>query len=137
MFSTKKRRQEEADYQAWLARHQLIDDPALRQQIIAAVDRALIEAMPGQVQDEGLRGDGFRHIYARWSWRQDGDTLVQKSVCPDGTDYEVAVDTDTPFEGPSLSATSRPCGAAVVTWVPGLGMDTVEEFLNWFTVETL
>jgi hypothetical protein len=132
MSDTRKREQEEAARQAWLAQRKLIDDPALRQRVIDTVDEAIATATPEQTQDETL--GGVRHVSVWWSWKSEGDTSAQKSIYRDGCDYAVVVEGDDPDDGPWVLATSRSDGGvAVVRWMPGLGFDTAETFLDRFT----
>jgi len=51
--------------QEWLARQQRINDPELRQRVIAAVDAAIAGAVPGQADVDN--DDGVQHTSVWWS----------------------------------------------------------------------
>lgn len=98
-----------------------IDDPKFRDSVMAAVDQAL--AVLHTNSDNGLTS-------ARLGWQDEDDVLTYKVVCPDGTDYIIAVEH--PDLGPELFATSRRHSEGIVRWTPGAGFTDPVAFLAWF-----
>lgn len=102
----------------------------LRQRIIDSVDRDIANALPGQIRTDVI--NGVEHTSVWWTWRKESDTSAQKGVHSRGNSYKIKV-KHKEYDGPWVFVTSRPdLPASVVVWMPGLGFDTAEQFLDWY-----
>jgi hypothetical protein len=136
MFGIARRRLE----RTLTARRKSIDDPELHQRVIDVIDQAFAAAEPGRVRDDD-DGDGYLYRSAKWSYRNDDDTLAHKSTNPDATVvYEITLDPgdghDRLLDRPWLVAGAWEQKAATVTWMPGLGFTDPGTFLDWFVALT-
>jgi hypothetical protein len=131
-LTARRQRDEDAHHAEWLARRQEINDSALRLRAIACVDRAISNAHPGQVDSDTT--DGIELTSMWWRWKRGADVTAQKTVHPDGGDYQIAVeDRRDPDAGPWVVVTTRPdLDDSAVLWMPGRGFDTPAAFLDWF-----
>lgn len=137
MFGILRRRRErqEAEHQAWVAKWQDIFDPALHQRVIDATDKALAGASR---VDVGVYGD-TNHTSAWWTWRHPGDTSAQRTIHPTGVNYQIFIEAeDRPDDGPWVLTSTQAADwdEFQVRWMPGQGVKTVEQFLDWFEEET-
>jgi len=128
----RRRAREEAARQAWMAKWQDTLDPALHQRVIDATDRALAATLPGYADVDVA--DGITHTSAWWTRHQVDDTSAQRTVHPDGTDYQIFIEDWDPNDGPWVLVSTRPDWepGSKVRWMPGQGFETVEQFLDWF-----
>jgi hypothetical protein len=120
----------------WMVRRREILNPALRQRVIDLVDAAVANARPGQTGTD--IDDGITHTSVWWSWRQDGDTSAQKTVHPTGYDYTIDVEAENEVDeiaGPWVFVTTRDSDQRVL-WMPGMGFEDVDRFLDWFEAES-
>lgn len=119
----------------WMVRRREILDPALRQRVIDLVDAAVANALPGEAETD--TDDGVQHTSVWWSWKQDGDTSAQKTVHPIGRDYQICVEAGDEakdeVDGPWVFVTTRDADLRVL-WMPGMGFEDVDRFLDWFEV---
>lgn len=128
----RRRAREEAARQAWMAAWQDVLDPALHQRVIDATDRAIGAALPRNLDIDVT--DGITHTSAWLTCLQVEIASAQKTVHPDGADYQIFIEQDDPDAGPWVLVSTRPDWGhgSKVRWMPGQGFETVEQLLDWF-----
>jgi hypothetical protein len=121
----------DAEYarQAWLARCQEFDDRALQQRLVAAVDVAIATAEPGQVDSD--TDGGVLHTCVWWVFGS-RHVSAQRTIHPGRADHAIYVDGSSRWSDPDAGPWLVTLDGAQLRFMPGLGFETPEAFLDWF-----
>jgi hypothetical protein len=126
LHSAERRRRE------YLARCQDFDDPTLSERLISAVDNAITNAKPDQIDTDD--NDGVEHTCVWWRWNG-RDLSVQRTIHPDRQDHAIYVDGSHFWSDPDAGPWLVTLDAPVVRFMPGCGFDTPTALLDWFEGE--